>query len=84
MSRISALFALQQVDTAMDNLQNSLRHIENALADTTAVEAARQAGLEAEKTFLAARAKLRDLENSSEDTERHAADVEKKTVWRVN
>ncbi len=78
MSRISALFALQQVDTAMDNLQNSLRHIENALADTTAVEAARQAGLEAEKTFLAARSKLRDLENSSEDTERHAADIEKK------
>ncbi|MEI6043026.1 MAG: C4-type zinc ribbon domain-containing protein [Chloroflexota bacterium] len=78
MSRIAALYALQQTDSEIDSRLISISQIEVALADNSAVEVARQVTQEADTAFVAARLALRDLEIASEDTERHAAELEKK------
>jgi len=78
MSRISALFALQQTDSEIDGRLASIAQIEVAMSNTATLEIAREAASEAETSFIAVRSKLRDLENAAEDSERHALELEKK------
>ncbi len=78
MNRVSALFDLQQVDSEIDARQISISQIDLALTNTTALDAAREEARKAENAFAAAKSKLRDLEIAAEDSERHAAELEKK------
>ena len=78
MSRIAALYALQQTDSEIDGRLISIGQIEVALGNTATVDEARQVAQEAQAMVVAARSKLRDLEAASEDSARHAADLEKK------
>jgi predicted nucleic acid-binding Zn-ribbon protein len=78
MSRIEALYALQQADSEIDNHLAAIGQIEATLSNTSNIDAARQAAHEADTAFMAARSKLRDLEAASEESARHAVDLEKK------
>jgi predicted nucleic acid-binding Zn-ribbon protein len=78
MSRIQPLFALQQVDSAIDAHNASVANINATLADTTPIDNARQALSTAEEDLRKARSSQRELEYESEATEKHAQDLEKK------
>jgi predicted nucleic acid-binding Zn-ribbon protein len=78
MSRVAALYALQQADNEIDRRLTSISQIEVALADDTALKAVQEAAREAETSFNAVRTRLRDLEIAAEDSELHAADLEKR------
>ncbi len=78
MSRVSVLWELQQTDSKIDTLNTSITNIDRNLADTSAIEASRQATAEAEKNYVTARSKQRELEATAQQQEGHANDLEQK------
>jgi predicted nucleic acid-binding Zn-ribbon protein len=78
MSRISALYDLQQVDSNIDQHNSGLGRVEAALSDTATIDAARQEVTEAEAALKKVRSTQRDLEFESQNSEKHAQDLEKK------
>jgi len=78
MSRISALYDLQQVDSNIDQHNSGLGRIEAALSETATIDAARLEVTEAEAALKKARSLQRDLEFESQNSEKHAQDLEKK------
>ncbi|HEX2912786.1 MAG TPA: C4-type zinc ribbon domain-containing protein [Chloroflexia bacterium] len=78
MSRVSALFDLQQTDLKIDNDNSRIASLKLALEDSSTVETARQNVKEAEAALVAARSRLKDLEATAQQQEHHANDLEKK------
>ena len=78
MSRVSALYDLQQTDSKIDSQVTSIANIEKALEDTSAVDTAAQTTGDAEVVLVAARLRLRELEADATKQEQHANELEKK------
>ncbi len=78
MSRVSVLFELQQTDSKIDSHLNSIANLEKSLADTSTVDAVRQATAEAEGQLVTARSSLRELEADAAKQETHANELESK------
>jgi uncharacterized protein len=77
MSRVSALFDLQQTDSKIDSHKATIVNLESAIADTSAVEKARAELGEAEAALVAARSRLHELEAEAQQQEEHANRLEK-------
>jgi uncharacterized protein len=78
MSRINALFRLQEIDSQIDNQNTIISRAEAQIADSSAVTEAKT-HLEAADTALkTTRTKQRDNEYESEKAKKHAEDLEKK------
>jgi uncharacterized protein len=78
MSRVRALYDLQQIDSRIDGTNTSLTAIEEALKDTSTVDNARVAVGEAETALVTARNELKELEAKALKQKQHADDLEKK------
>ena len=78
MSRVSALFDLQQIDSRIDANTSRTSYLNQLLADTSAVDTARQAVSEAEAALVAARSHLKELEDAAQKQQSHANDLETK------
>jgi predicted nucleic acid-binding Zn-ribbon protein len=78
MSRLKALYDLQQVDSSLDRINSNLASIEVTLADTSALDNTRAELEEAENTLRKARSKQKDLEFEALSSEKHATDLEGK------
>ena len=78
MSRIQALYVLQQIDSNIDAHNANLARIEVTLADNSMLENARQVLLQAESVLKKDRSVLRDLEFESENCAKHVKDLETK------
>jgi uncharacterized protein len=78
MSRVRALYDLQQIDSRIDGTNTSLTAIEEALKDTSLVDNARTMLAEAESTLVTARNELKELEAKAQKQKQHADDLEKK------
>ncbi|NTW45000.1 MAG: hypothetical protein HGB14_11365 [Anaerolineaceae bacterium] len=69
MSRVSALFDLQQTDSKIDSHKATIVNLESAIADTSAVDKARVEAGEAETALVAARSGLHELEAEAQQQE---------------
>lgn len=78
MSRVRALYDLQQIDSRIDGTNSSLTNIEETLKDTSLVDNARATLAEAESTLVTARSELKELEAKAQKQKQHADDLEKK------
>lgn len=78
MSRVSALYELQQVDSKIDANASRTTHLNQLLEDTSKTDVATQAVSAAETAFVAARSQLKELESSAQKQQEHANDLEKK------
>jgi predicted nucleic acid-binding Zn-ribbon protein len=78
MTRISALFDLQQTDSRIDASNSRLLYLDQLLADTSSLDSARQALAEAEAALVTARSRLKELEGVAQNQQQHANDLEKK------
>lgn len=78
MSRISALFDLQQTDSRIDAINSRILYLEQLLADTARLDSARQAVDEAEAALVTARSRLKELEDAAQKQQQHANDLETK------
>ncbi len=77
MSRVSALFDLQQTDSKIDSHTTTINSIAVALEDTSTIDAARVAVSQAETELVAARSALHELEAAAEKQAQHANKLEK-------
>jgi predicted nucleic acid-binding Zn-ribbon protein len=77
MSRVSALYDLQQTDSKIDNHIATIANLDIAIADSSALESARAVVSAAETAFVAARSRLRELEAMAAQQEDHANKLEK-------
>jgi len=78
MTRPQALFALQQVDTEIDNRLAKIAKIDVALNDNQALLEAQQHLAGVEKTLRAATSHQKDLEYQAQETTAHADQLEKR------
>jgi predicted nucleic acid-binding Zn-ribbon protein len=78
MSRVSALYDLQQIDSKIDANVSRTSYLNQLLSDTSQLETARQAVSDAEAALVAARSQLKDLESTAQKQQQHANDLEKK------
>lgn len=77
MSRVSALYDLQQTDSKIDSHTATIANLDNAIADTSVVDGVRAAVSAAETAFVTARSRLRELEATAAQQEDHANKLEK-------
>src|SRR5437763_143374 len=77
MSRVSALFDLQQIDSRIDANNSRTSYLNQLLSDTAAIDSARQSVSEAEAALVAARSQLKELEDTAQQQQTHANDLEK-------
>jgi predicted nucleic acid-binding Zn-ribbon protein len=78
MSRISALFDLQQTDSRIDAANSRIAYLTQLLEDNALVESARQTVSEAEAALVKSRSSLKELEDAAQKLQQHANDLEKK------
>jgi len=78
MTRTSQLFDLQQIDTGLDRRAARLRQIDEQMADTPALIAAREAQMEAQKFLAVRQAELKRLTEEADDVSRRAKTQEKR------
>ncbi len=78
MSRVSALYDLQQIDSRIDANFSRSSYLDQLLADTSQLDTAHQAVSEAETALVAARSRLKELESTAQNQQQHANDLEKK------
>jgi predicted nucleic acid-binding Zn-ribbon protein len=78
MSRISALFRLQEIDLELDTHRARLQSIEQALSDNPAVNLARQQAAAARARFNAARVQTRSFELEVQTLNEKIAEIEKR------
>lgn len=78
MSRVSALFDLQQIDSRIDASTARVLYLTQLLDDTTHLDNAHQHLSEAEAAFVTARSRLKELEDAAQKQQQHANDLEKK------
>jgi len=77
MSRVSALFDLQQTDSKIDSHTATITNLDSAIADTSVLDGVRAAVGTAEAAFVTARSRLRELEATAAQQEDHANKLEK-------
>ncbi|MBN9388356.1 MAG: hypothetical protein J0I20_09920 [Chloroflexi bacterium] len=78
MSRVSALYDLQQIDSKIDANVSRTAFLNQLLSDTSPLDAARQTVSDAEAALVSARSQLKDLESTAQKQQQHANDLEKK------
>ncbi len=78
MSRVSALFDLQQIDSRIDASTSRTLYLEQLLADTSSLDSAHQHVSEAETALVTARSRLKELEDIAQKQQQHATDLETK------
>ncbi len=78
MSRVSALFDLQQTDSKIDATHSSIAGIQQALSDTSAVETAQTELHQKEAALVSARNHLSELEALADGQNQHADALEAK------
>ncbi len=78
MSRVSQLFDLQQIDSALDSRVARLRQIEELMADSPRLIAARTANEEAQSRLAQEQARLRQASRDVEDTSNRLRTQEKR------
>jgi predicted nucleic acid-binding Zn-ribbon protein len=78
MSRVSALYDLQQIDSRIDANLSRTSYLNQLLDDTSPLDTARQAVSDAETALVAARSQLKELESTAQKQQQHANDLEKK------
>jgi predicted nucleic acid-binding Zn-ribbon protein len=78
MSRVSALYDLQQIDSKIDADVSRTSYLNQLLSDTSQLETAHQTVSEAEAALVTARSQLKDLESTAQKQQQHANDLEKK------
>src|SRR6476660_261551 len=78
MSRVSALYDLQQIDSRIDANVSRTSYLNQLLEDTSPLDTAHQSVSDAETALVAARSQLKELESTAQKQQQHANDLEKK------
>lgn len=78
MTAVTDLFALQEIDLALDRARARLQEIEEAILETEELAAARQAKMEKEEVLAGLRSKQRELEWEVDEVRSKASEMEAK------